>query len=41
MLYFALGLQLELMKRKLFYLKTANGIGDLWAKNEPKGASGA
>lgn len=33
-----INLHIELMKRKVFYLKTANGIGDLWAKNEPKGA---
>lgn len=37
----AIDLQLDLLERKLFYLKTANGIGDLWAKSEPKGASGA
>lgn len=29
----AIGLQLEIMKRKLFYLKTANEIGRLFEKN--------
>lgn len=29
----ALGLQLELMKQKIYYLETANGIGRLFEKN--------
>lgn len=37
----ALGLQLELMKQKLYYLEKANEIGRLFEKNRPKGASGA
>lgn len=36
----AICLQLELLKRKGYYLDMANGIGDLWG-NTPKGASGA
>lgn len=36
----ALELQLELLKRKCYYLDMANGIGDLWG-NPSKGASGA
>lgn len=33
-------LQLELLKRKCYYLDMANGIGNLWG-SPPKGASGA
>lgn len=36
----AICLQLELLKRKHYYLDMANGIGDLWG-NPSKGASGA
>ena len=36
----AICLQLELLKRKSYYLDMANGIGNLWG-SPPKGASGA
>lgn len=36
----AMCLQLELLKRKCYYLDMANGIGNLWG-SPPKGASGA
>ena len=36
----AMCLQLEFLRRKIFYLDMANGIGNLWG-NTPKGASGA
>lgn len=36
----AICLQLELLKRKSYYLGMANGIGNLWG-SPPKGASGA
>lgn len=36
----ALNMQLELLKRKRYYLEMANEIGDLWG-NPMKGASGA
>lgn len=35
-----INLHIELLKRKVFYLKTANGIGNLWG-SPSKGASGA
>lgn len=36
----AIFLQLELLKRKCYYLDMANGIGNLWG-SPPKGAIGA
>lgn len=36
----AMCLQLELLKRKCYYLDMANGIGNLWGR-PPKGARGA